>query len=282
MRNLLLLFTLSSVCLMAIIGSTNALALEGPLWIDQFKNPYGVKQNIEATGVGAVKLVDALATIQCAKLAAPLAGATNAMLPGSPGQSELNNLTLSECALEGKTVAQCGAQSLKPFKGAAAGILEIPVRAVLAYEEGKAGSKEPSALDAFVAVGESSTPNLLVEYELHGTACGGVLNKAKIKVVAEGTEITDPPLKRRCGFLAELGKINAGTFESTKGEEVFKEVGLAAPEVSITHAELFHPEAKKFTTISCNASSGTFGSTRVVAIAKIEAEGKEAFGWDNQ
>lgn len=227
----------------------------------------GESRLFKSVGVIAFKLVGAT-TVECKTVKN-----YGTLYGGSPG-TDTAVILFSECSVAGKTVAECGATGLKPEKGSVAGEIIVAGKTVLVYPKEKAKGTE-EALDAFIPEGESANPNLFVEFELKGTNCG-ILNNTKVKVEAAGTEIPQFNNKK-CGVLAQVGKVAAGVFAVTKSGTVFTEGALNFPATPIAEAEL--EEGTSFKRIKCELKA--FGEkVAEVGVAKVETIGPEAFGWE--
>ena len=222
-----------------------------------------------SVNVGVFRLKTVTATIECKK-----ESNSGTLIGGEPGTDQAT-ITFKECSVEGKTVAECGATSINPGpKGGNAGEIETTVKTVLLYPEGKKESTT-EANDAFFPEGKG---NLFVEFELKGTNCG-TLNNKKVKVTATGTEVaTEPAFKRKCGVIAEVGKVAGGVFARTESTKEFVEGALNVPG-TITEGELWKPGLTGWEKIKCKLEAFS-EEAKEVGLTKVETWLEpEEFGW---
>jgi hypothetical protein len=193
---------------------------------------------------------------------------TGELIGGNPGTA-LSIIEFLGCAVEGKTVAECGASNVTGMPG----VVLTEVKSVLVYPHEKAETDE-EALLVFVP---DEAGNLFVEFTLTGTNCG-LLNNLKVNVNATGTEIKEPALNKKCGVLARVGKLEAGAFVITKaGEEAI--TGALNSEGTPTEATLWKPTAKTFELITCKLEA-FFASATEVGVSDITLLSGEPFGWE--
>jgi len=193
---------------------------------------------------------------------------TGELIGGNPG-TDLSIIEFLGCAVEGKTVAECGASNVTGM----AGVVLTEVKSVLVYPHEKAETNE-EALDAFVP---DEAGNLFVEFTLTGTSCG-LLNNLKVNVNATGTEIKEPALNKKCGVLARVGKLEGEAFKITKADEEAL-VGALNSEGTPTEATLWKPTAKTFELITCKLEA-FFAASTELGISDITLLSGEEFGWE--
>jgi hypothetical protein len=227
----------------------------------------GETRAVTATGATTFAFKTTSAEIKCKKLEG-----TGLIVGGVPG-TDSEKFTFKECAVSGKTVAECGAKGLKPLAASNAGEFSAPALTSLAFPE----SSTKAVLEALLPEGEAGNPNLFVEFELSGTNCG-VLNKIKVKITATGTESEVKTMKRKCGALAEVGK-GSTSFESLVAGESTLAGLLRLPESPLTKAELWEVSGKSFKKIECKMEAGTLGKAEETGTAKLETSPAENFGW---
>jgi hypothetical protein len=255
---------LAAVALSALSAGA-AQAAGGPVWIHKGNKTVlgtGEKLTNKSSNVGAFKLKSSLATIECKK-----EKDTGELLGGNPG-TDRDTITFEECAIEGKTVAQCGA-------GKEGKVGPFEVKTLLGYPEGKTEGVE-QAYDQFFP---ANSETVFVEFELSGTNCG-FLNKQKIKVVATGTKVTEPKIEAKCGIIAVVGKFTGETFAKTSSGEESEIGGLEFPSPAIKSEEVW--TGSKFTKVTCGLEAKSIISSTAEQIGKvkIELEPKEEFGWE--
>jgi hypothetical protein len=223
------------------------------------------------------KFKNAIATLECKKLETEKGQAE--IIGGNPGTDKVKDI-FKECSLSGKTVAECGAKSLKPVAARNAGELIIPTKTVLTYPEGeKEGTRR--SFDAVFPQGEAGNENLFTESELTGTNCGALFAGLKVKAITTGTELELPIFKerRKCGVLGELGEIDAADefAASRSGAEVT--VGaLEFPATAIKKAEVWEPVPAVFKKIECTFEASGAADAEV-GVDELETEPAEPFGW---
>ena len=269
--------TLVGVLVMLALGAVpvTAQAEGGPTWktkeFGELKGPAETRA-VSSTSLGTeeFKLKTPTATIACKKEID-----TGNLIGGNPGTGT-SLVTFKECSVEGKTVAQCGAKSIKPApRGGLAGEVETAVKIVLGYPNGnKESLTKAEAL--LIPEGVGSDHNLFVEFELTGTMCG-TLNNKKVKVKATGTEVTVPAFKRKCGVTGEVGKVAAGVFARTGSGEEFTEGALNFKGPTATD-EVFEGAAT-WKKIECKLEA--FSETaEEIGLSKVETLLEpEPFGW---
>jgi hypothetical protein len=248
-------------------GSVMSASASGPVWlVNGAELGAGAKVAFtsQSDGTNEPKL-DGLNNILCKS-----EQDTGELIGGNPG-TDLATIEFLECAVEGKTVEECGATS----SGMAAGVILTEVKTVLVYPQGEANSTT-KALVAFTPDNNETTNNLFVEFTLAGTNCPIGLNNLKVDVNATGTLITAPKLEKKCGALAEIGKLNASSvFENTiSGEELV--TGVLNTEALLTEAELWNGAA--FELITCKLEAFVAEASEL-AISNVTLVSKEKFGW---
>jgi hypothetical protein len=275
-RMVITLGSLMAMCMLCAVGTTMASAAGGPVWITKAGGELTAthSKGLKATS-GVFVLKGTVLSVECKKIGTEKGKAE--IIGGNPGTDKAQ-LKLSECAVVGKTVAECGATSLQPITGAV-GEIVLAVKTVLAYPKGeKEGTLK--SLDALFPEGDATNPDLLVEFELHGTNCG-LLNDVKVPITATGTEVEVPIFKekRKCAALSELGQVIIVFTTIASGEER-KEVILNFPTTMIREAEMWEPTPVVFKAIKCELSGGgLLGAVNLVGELKIETEPIEEFGW---
>jgi hypothetical protein len=262
---LVAMFALGALMASAAQAETN----EGPLWI--VGSP--AKQLVAGETRAIISKTEEEPVLHATASGVPNTICTKAtntgfLLGGSPG-TDFTTITFVGCRAEGKTNCVATGTAGTPNPG------EIIVTAltVLAYAKGS----RTSALD-LLAPEESS--NLFVEYELKGTECGGILNKAKVKVLAKGSEVEIKNEKRKLGQASQVGYLKEGSFFlSLSGETA--EIGLLVlPSTPITEASLYNTTTAKYETVMVKLEAGALGEAWEIAKAEIETSPKAPFGWD--
>jgi len=210
------------------------------------------------------------------------------IIGGKPGTDKVTIL-FDECSLKGKKVTECSATSVGE---STVGNIKLTVKTVLVFDGWT--EQRTKADDAFFPEGrpkegeKAAEPNLFVEVKFAngtvGTAKCGTLNGATVKVNATGTEVKEVGGKafgpRKCGVLAEVGKIVAGPpekFERTVSGEVITKGGLNFPG-TLKKAEL-EAKATGYAKIECELKAGTEPAEEI-GTALVETEPAEAFGWE--
>jgi hypothetical protein len=266
---------LAAVFAMSVIAASAAQAEGGPLWIVGSGGKSlasGETRTITSVNVSTLFKLKGALVVEC-----PEVTNKGVLLGGNPG-TDYTEITFKGCHLEKFTVAECGAKGLKPVKATNAGEVIVDSLTILAYpDKEQEGTK--SALDAFAPEGESGHENLFVEFELSGTNCPATFKNAKVRVEAIGTTIKIKGVERKCGVLAQVGKINSKKeFELTKSGEVATEGALDFPEPFVKEAELLET-GKTFKLISCELEADK-AKAEEVGLSKIETSPSEPFGWD--
>ena len=251
---------LVAVLALSAVAVSSASASGGPEWLVNGSGLSGAKATT-SSNVGEFHLehVGFAGEVVCKK-----ESGSGEIKGGNPGTGTAT-ITFSECAVEGKPT--CVASS-----GKVKGVLAASVKTALAYPN--AEGSEAASLEALVPVGLTGHPNEFFELEFSGEGCG-LVKGLKYKVEATGSEINEPAFGRRCGILAEVGKISGGAFVSTKAGEEAVEGALAFR--TLTKANIWESGHKTLTRIECGSSAGgsTLGER---GLLKLEAE-KERFGW---
>ena len=233
----------------------------GPVWMVPGRVlAAGETKNIaKVEAIGVQKLASTAVTVECSSIGVK-AGATNEIIGGNPG-TDVAFLVFDSCHVAG--AATC----LVNGGGGPAGEIWVKVKTLLGYKKG-ATEKEPIYEQFFPDPG----PEAFVTLEFSGTNCGTLAGK-KIVVHATGTEYT--PFKSKCGVIAEVGKINAGTWEAAKLGELTKLGGLKLPTPAIAEEEVWNGTA--FEVIKCSLTAGSAAATQS-GTSSIELEGGEEFG----
>jgi hypothetical protein len=264
-RARLTLLSLLAAFALSAVASGAAQAAGGPVWIHKGNTVLSSTSEtlpLKSVNIGAFKLKSSLATIECKK-----EKDTGDLIGGNPG-TDKSTITFEECAVEGKTIAQCGA-------GKEGKVGPFEVKTVLGYPEGKTEKIEEAYDQFFPATSET----VFVEFELSGSSCG-LLNKQKVKVVATGTKVTEPKVEAKCGIIAVVGKFTGETFSKTISREEAETGGLEFPSPAITKEEVW--TGSKFTKVTCGLEAKSLISGKAEQIGKVleETEPKEAFGWE--
>jgi hypothetical protein len=153
--------------------------------------------------------------------------------------------------------------------GTVKGEVKIPFKTVLAYPVGRAGTGK----EAYLAL----IPESAVTVTFEGPGCG-LVNRQSQSVKGSGTEITEPAFNKRCGLLAEVGRIEAGSFVKTASGAQSVEGALNLPGGMSPEAELWQPATQTYKRIKCTLQGG-FAAVPVTGQAKLEVTLKEEFGW---
>ena len=271
------------LCLVAVfaLGALVASAAQaeenkGPLWI--VGSPAhglvaGETRAIVSRTEEAPRLKGTAASVECEK-----ATNTGFLLGGRPG-NDYAKIIFEKCNLEG--FKNCIATGLAPIAATNSGEIRVDALTVLGFAKGS----RTSAVDIFAAESES---NLFSEFELLNKAgattelCGAILNKAKIKVTASGSELKTKGVTRKAGQIAEVGLLKGGSFFLALAGET-SEVGLLRlgnGGVAVSEAELFNAATEKYEVIKAELSAGALGSVVEEASTEIETSPKEPFGWN--
>jgi hypothetical protein len=257
-----------AVFAVSAVVATAAQAVEGgPRWIAT----NGLPKNIKSQSIGAFKLANATQNVTCEK-----ANSVSGNIKGTNPGTDESTILFTGCIAEGKPT--CHATG--PGKAKESGEIEVAVKTVLVYPDGKKDSTT-EANDAFFPAVEGS--NEFVSFTFEGAGCGFLLNKMVAHVTATGTEVNEAPYKykNRCGVIAEVGKIKAGAFERTISAEKVKEGALNFPNPAIKKGELWQPAPKTFKNIECKLEAGFLGAAEEIGLTKVETEPLDEFGWED-
>ena len=161
-------------------------------------------------------------------------------------------------------------------------MIVVNVATALFYPAGEAKTSK-KALDAFTPV---EAGNKFAEVEFAKVTACNLLKGKKIIVSATGEEIpvkilnggAEETVKRKCGVLAEVGKLSGGVFEVTKAGALAKEGALNFPTTAIASGEF--EEGTKFKSVKCSLTAGE-GAVVESGLSKVETEPAEEFGWTN-
>jgi hypothetical protein len=263
-----------AVFAMSAVAVAAAQATTGPVWITGSGKTVlasGSTRSVTSSNVSSNFHLEGPVEVECKK-----ESATGTLKGGTPG-TDTSTVTFSECSLSGKKVSECSATGKGEAKES--GIIKTSTKTVLAYLKGKAGSSEAS-LDATFA---ESSNNVFAEFTFEGSKCG-LLQKQSAEVSAEGTEIELPTFKekRKCGVLAEVGKISGGKVVPTKAGEVATEGGLKFPgKAGVKEAEV-ETSSGTYTVVTCklHAKATLSGEAGQLGEARVETSPLEAFGWE--
>jgi hypothetical protein len=237
------------VLAISAVGAAVAEGTTGPVWL--YKGAEltgGAKVPIRLKAKGQVLFTKSFANTICQKMssAGELSG-TN------PGTTENEAITFSECHLEGKTLGECAMTSSGAAKGT---VGPFSVDTVLAYPLG--GREGTAALDA-IAPSPSKTEFFSFKYE--GTNCGLFAGRTG-KLVATGSKIGTS--EANCGMLAEVGKIEAGTFKVTAPGEEALVGGLSESRTSPAKAEVL--KGGSYSSITCGLEEKAGGGAAAFLI----------------
>jgi len=227
----------------------------------------------KVAGVSAVqKLKAGTLTIECTNVAVK-SGATNTIIGGNPG-TDGATLVFTKCTAT-KGTAKCLVKSTSPIAGGAEEII-VAAKTLLGYAPEK--EEKTPFYEQFFPVGTSGEPNLFVELEFSGSSCG-VLKGTKTKVNATGTAAPSPVGfgTKKCGVIAEVGKIKAGLFEAAVPGELSKLGGLNLPETALTKEKVWNSETKTFETVECTLEAAGGPATQI-GVVSVELESGEEFG----
>jgi hypothetical protein len=263
-------FAVAAVCGGA--GASSASAAGGPIWITKSGGVLkeGQEKTIKMTNEGTMSFAKGTTVVNCSALESE----NGSIIGGNPAEGKIT-LRYKSCTLQGAPA--CNITGKKPLAAGNEGELKIPVKSILVYPNGMSGTKE-LALEGFFPVGEAGAVNLFVEWEYVGATCGA-LNGTRLAVNAVGTEVKEPAFDKKCGDLAELGKLEGANRFKLKAGEQRKEVllGFTGP---IEKGELFEPKELKFKKIECKFEAG---GVQVVPSGNMKSETTptvEEFGWE--
>ncbi len=261
---LLLALGVAAMMISAVVSSAAQAAI-GPLWIVEAGGKMlgaSEKRVITGKNESVTFKLKGSETIECTGVKV-----SGELLGGEPGSNK-EKIIFTGCVLEKHKL--CFATG----SGKAEGEVEVNALSVLAYNEG-----EPETSMALVAFAPE-TGSVFAEFTLKGgtTNCT-TFSGLGIKVEAKGTALTDPVSgeSRKCGVLAQVGKINGGAFELTSSGTVAEVGGTNLPTTAIKKAELL--EGGAFKTIECKLEAGALGVAVEIGVASVETNPKEPFGW---
>jgi hypothetical protein len=249
-----------AVVALSAMAASSAFALGGPEWLVAGAKLTGTK-TIGSAGIGSFHIkIAGFAAVMCRNESS----SGGEMTGGNPGTGSIE-FQFSGCSIEKKTVEECAVST-----GSVRGEIKIPFQTVLAYPVGGAGST--------VEADEALVPTESETLTFAGENCG-TISGTKAILRAHGTEIKEPAFDKKCGLLAEVGKIESGKFVKGASGAEAKEGALAFPEPAITKGELWQPTPGVFTGIECKLEVGTYGFATVIGLSKVETTTKEEFGW---
>jgi sugar lactone lactonase YvrE len=228
----------------------------GPFWdVHGSALESGEKSQI-STGA-TFKLHTTLSTVECSE-----ESGTGKVIGDNPGVDEAT-ITFKGCHVEGAT--ECKADK---------GEIKTEAYTLLAYPKGEK-EKEAKALDAFLPKPES---NNFAGIKFEGTGCGLLVGQ-EVPSDAVSTEIETPPFatKRKCGILAEIGRVKEGAFVVGKAKELTSEGALNFPTTAISEAEYWN--GHEFKVITCKLESGIAGAATQIGVSKVTLSPAEEFGW---
>jgi hypothetical protein len=270
-RTKILGLALVAVFAMSALAATGAQATVtgGPVWITSAGPLLSGSKNIgKVEAVGVQTLKSTALTVECETVHI-VTTSVNTINGGNPGTDKAE-LRFDHChTASPKTCTVFGG-------GAPPKSEEIwaKVRSVLGYAKGKT-EKEP-IYDEFFPEETNNTFTTISPDEI--TACAAIEGKT-FAVKATGTEAPKPVGfgTRKCGVIAEVGKIKAGAFEPAKSGELVKLGGLRLPTTPITEKEDWNSETKKFEMVKCALTVAGSAGTQS-GIASVELAGGEEFG----
>jgi hypothetical protein len=277
-RLVILLASAMALVAVSMVGAVVAQAEvnKGPLWI--VGSPArgllaGETRAITSRTEAAPFLRGTAASVECVK-----ATDSGFLLGGSPG-TDYSKIIFEKCNLVG--AKHCIATGKAPIAATNSGEIRVDVLTDLAFATGS----RTSAVDIFAP--ESET-NLFTEFELLNevgatTELCNLLNKQKISVKANGTEIKIKNEARRAGQIAELGHEVGGAFVlSTPG--LTAAIGLLRfgnGGHPVTTAELYFTSEEKYKEIKAELTAGeALGEVFEEASSEIEIPTLEPFGWN--
>jgi hypothetical protein len=249
------------------VTTSGALAVEGgPVWVVK-----GVEMKTETekealTSEGGQYTLTGTTNITC-----ETEKATGELLGGNPGRG-LSSVTFEKCHEEAKT--KCLATNVGEDT------IFSENKTVLVYPHGEPGI-EREALVAITPDTEGESENLFTEFTLKnesGTTACSLLNGFKVDVLATGTLINDPSqIKKKCGLLAQVGKLAAGIFSITKALEENAIGALNATGVG-SEATIWETTKKTSGSISCKLEA--FGEAHEEGVSDVLLSSNAAFGWN--
>jgi hypothetical protein len=265
------LLALVAVFAMSVVIASVAQAEGGPVWVTH----NGVMpKKIVSSGSMYLAGFEVAHTgnvpVECQKEAY-----TGEITGTNPGTGT-GTFTFSECADQGIGLTQCTATGI----GQHSGVIALAVKAVLMYP--KAGLSSTEAEEAFFPTG---TENIFAEITLRAKGEGGcgVLEGKTFLVKATGTEVKEPAVDKKCGFLAQVGRDNGGSFARTVSAALFEAGALNFPrpaEEPTGSAVVWQEKAKTFKKVTCSMESGLSETGRMSGAAMVDTEPAESYGWE--
>jgi hypothetical protein len=261
------LLALVAVFAMSVVTAAVAQAEGGPVWITH--NGVLPKNIVPGAGSTAFVLHIPAFEIACSKEAI-----TGEITGTNPGTGK-GTVTLSECKLPGTGICVATGKGGGTEKS---GVITLSVKTVLMYE--KPGLNSTAADEAFFP---ESAHNLVAEITLTGSPAGacGLLEGKTFLLKATGSEVKEPAVDRKCGFLAEVGKDSGGippVFART-ASGVLSESGALDFPGAITSAVVWQETLKTFKSVKCELEM--WGSpVEEVGTAAVDTEPAEPFGWE--
>lgn len=243
----------------------------GPVWTaeEQGQLEATASRGTKSEGVSEFELKTTEATIKCTA-----EKNSGTLIGGNPGTDQTTVL-FTGCGIVGK--AGCTVKSISPSPAKGAGEIELGVKTVLVYPN---GSPE-SGTEADDALFPEGRENLFVKLKIEGgVAACSTLNNKEPEVKATGTAVTkEPAFKKRCGVLAEVGKVAGAVFARTAAGVEALEGALKFPG-TLVKAELWKPGASAFANIECKLEAPPLGAAEEIGLTKVETWPEpEDFGW---
>jgi hypothetical protein len=262
---------LVAVFAMSLVIAAGAQAEGGPVWVTH--NGVMPKKIVSAGSIGLAGFeVVSTGNVQIECLKEAYTGEITGTNPGTG----TGTFTFTECTLRGSGYIQCAATGV----GQHAGVIALAVKAVLMYP--KAGLSSTEAEEAFFPTG---TENIFAEVTLRATGYGGcgVLEGKTFLVKATGTEVKEPAVDKKCGFLAQVGRDNGGSFARTASAALFEAGALnftRPAEEPTGSAVVWQEKAKTFKKVTCSMQSGLSETGRMSGTAMVSTEPAESYGWE--
>ena len=271
----------------AVVVST--ASAEGPWWIillgtelHRLNWPEEEKLLGEQDEV-SFTLKGTLANIEC-----PEVHITGNLIGNNPGM-DLGVLEVLKCHIAG--LPNCLAGNLPEPVGSREDIIDEEVLSVLVYWDNKGVEELTLGMVAFFPDNTTVGNNLFAEFTLKNAAgsteCGALLNGVKVEVKASGTEVGEVgetghkvAFNKKCGFLAEIGLLNASKMFEEQVSGVEATVGVLNTEKVITEAFILNVGASNESLLIACLLEAFGGAAEGLGLAKIDLESGNEFGWE--